>query len=295
MHEARTSRKHERRSRIARGRLLVSFCQTLSRVPSVYLVVLPTNVVQLLHSFKLVSLGLDGVPLTCLGMPGWHARLSVMTLLPAVLAALCPCVAALAYVIRGLAQLTTGRGDQSMIRQQSIRERSSREQSNGSGWGRSNAERSTAAGEVVGRHPGFVRQVLLWSVRPILYITFLAFPMTASVAFQSFSCEGFDGGAYYLRADYSVRCSDVRSGYTSPPHEAIKALAWLAIGIYPCGVPALYTLLLLSQRSALLDDRPTVLTSALSFLHKDYRKAWYLWEVVEVHAPTHMRMPAARQ
>ena len=117
----------------------------------------------------------------------------------------------------------------------------------------------------------------------------------ASVAFQSFSCEGFDGGAYYLRADYSVRCSDVLSGYTSPPHEAIKALAWLAIGIYPCGVPALYTLLLLSQRSALLDDRPTVLTSALSFLHKDYRKACYLWEVVEVHIPTRTRMPIARK
>ncbi len=134
---------------------------------------------------------------------------------------------------------------------------------------------------------------MLWSVRPILYITFLAFPMTASVAFQSFSCELFDGGAHYLRADYSVRCSDAE--HTSPPHEAIKALAWLAIGIYPCGVPALYTLLLLSQRSALLDDRPTVLTNALSFLHKDYRKACYLWEVVEVHTPTHMRMPAARK
>ncbi len=69
MHEARTSSKHERRSRIARGRLLVSFYQTLSRVPSVYLVVLPTNVVQLLRSFKLVSLGHDSVPLECLGMP----------------------------------------------------------------------------------------------------------------------------------------------------------------------------------------------------------------------------------
>ena len=44
-------------------KLLVSFYQTLSRVPSVYLVVLPTNVVELLRSFKLVSLGLDGVPL----------------------------------------------------------------------------------------------------------------------------------------------------------------------------------------------------------------------------------------
>ena len=245
----------------------MSLYQTLSRVPSVYLVVLPTNVVQLLHSFKLVSLGLDGVPLECLlGVSGLYAELSVMTLLPAVLAALCPCVAAVAYAVRGLAQRTTGREKQSITREPSSREQG---------------------------HPGFVRQVLLWSVRPILYITFLAFPMTASVAFQSFSCESFDGGARYLREDYSVRCS--HGAFTSKPHEDIKALAWLAISIYPVGVPVLYTLLLLSQRQALLDDRPTVLTNALSFLHKDYRKACYLWEVVEVHAPAHKRMPATRK
>ena len=185
-----------------------------------------------------------------------------MTMLPAVLVALCPCCAAVVFALRKLVH--------------------------------SRVASSLIADRAADGIPSLVKEALLWSVKPMLYITFVAFPITASLAFQSFACESFDSGTQqYLRADYSVRCS--RAGYTSQKHEDIMALAWLAIWIYPVGVPALYTLLLLSQRRALIDDRPTVLTKALSFLHKDYRKACYLWEVVEVHAPTHKRMPAARK
>ena len=43
-----------------------------------YLVVLPANVVELLRSFQLVSLGLDGVALDCLGMPALPHSTSIV-------------------------------------------------------------------------------------------------------------------------------------------------------------------------------------------------------------------------
>ena len=43
--------------------------------------------------------------------------------------------------------------------------------------------------------------------------------------------------------------------------------------LYPIGIPALYLLLLFCARGAILRDRPTRLSSALSFLHRDFEAA----------------------
>ena len=48
------------------------------------------------------------------------------------------------------------------------------------------------------------------------------------------------------------------------------SLAYLAIFLYPIGIPLLYLLLLVSAREAISQDRPTRLSSALSFLHRDF-------------------------
>ena len=42
--------------------------------------------------------------------------------------------------------------------------------------------------------------------------------MVSSAAFRAFSCEAFDDGRSFLRADYSVECY-------SPTHERAKLLA----------------------------------------------------------------------
>ena len=47
------------------------------------------------------------------------------------------------------------------------------------------------------------------------------------------------------------------------------------------GIPLLYLLLLRSARGAITMDRPTHLSSALSFLHRDFEARMYGWEIAE--------------
>ena len=67
----------------------------------------------------------------------------------------------------------------------------------------------------------------------------------------------------------------------SPEHEDAERLAYIAIVLYPVGIPLLYLLLLISARGAIKEDRPTALSSALSFLHRDFEARMYGWEIAE--------------
>ena len=98
--------------------------------------------------------------------------------------------------------------------------------------------------------------------------------MVSSAAFQAFSCDDFDTGRSYLRADYAVECG-------TAVHARAKLLAWLGIGLYPCGISLLYVALMLRARRALVDEKPTALAKALAFLVRDYEPGYFWWELVE--------------
>ena len=100
---------------------------------------------------------------------------------------------------------------------------------------------------------------LMAALPSLLSLTFLVFPMVSSAAFRAFSCESFDGGQSFLRADYSLECDTTE-------HTFAKGLALLGILTYPVGISLLYILLMLRARRALRDERPTKLSQALSFL-----------------------------
>ena len=70
------------------------------------------------------------------------------------------------------------------------------------------------------------------------------------MAFQAFSCEPFDDGKSYLRADYSVQCYGA-------DHARSKRLAWVGIVCYPIGVLVLYAVLL-RQLDERLEPQRTV-------------------------------------
>ena len=97
----------------------------------------------------------------------------------------------------------------------------------------------------------------------LLYIFFFAFPLVSSRAFQAFDCEEFDDGTRFLMADYSLNCDDAE-------YSRVSFLAWVAIALYPVGVPLLYLTLLLCARKAILTEQPTALSRSLTFLHQDY-------------------------
>ena len=108
---------------------------------------------------------------------------------------------------------------------------------------------------------------LLAALPWLLSLSFIVFPMVSSSSFRAFACEDFDTGRAYLVADYSVECST--AGHTSNLHERAKSLAFLGIGLYPCGISLLYVVLLLRARRALVDEKPTALSKALGFLVRD--------------------------
>ena len=109
----------------------------------------------------------------------------------------------------------------------------------------------------------------------LLYVLFFAFPLVLSRAFQALECEEFDDGSRFLRADYSLDCDDAE-------YRRVVDLAWVAIALYPLGVPLLYLTLLLCARKAIRTEQPTALSRSLTFLHQDYELSMYWWEMIEI-------------
>ena len=121
----------------------------------------------------------------------------------------------------------------------------------------------------------------------LLYLSFYAFPMISSRAFQAFDCEEFDDGTRFLRIDFSLDCNDAE-------HGRVVSLAWVAIGLYPVCVPLLYLALLLSARKAILTEQPTDFSRSLTFLHQDYEPSMYWWEMVEISKKARCPLRVAR-
>ena len=78
-----------------------------------------------------------------------------------------------------------------------------------------------------------------------------------------------------LRADYAVECG-------TDSHRRVRDIAWLGIFLYPVGISLFYAVLLLAARRALVEDKPTALSKALSFLVRDYDFK-FMW--CELHLP----------
>ena len=89
-------------------------------------------------------------------------------------------------------------------------------------------------------------------------------------------------------ADVSVPCTSAYAG-RSEAHERVKSLASVAIGLYPVGLILLNASLLFSARKAIVSRRPTPLSLATSFLHREYDPVYFWWELMEM-----LRTAAAR-
>ena len=117
---------------------------------------------------------------------------------------------------------------------------------------------------------------LLAALPWLLTLSFLVFPMVSSAAFRAFSCERFDTGREFLRADLSVECSTAT--HVSKPHEAAKDLAMVAIIIYPVGISVVYFFAFAYARPAIRENRSTRLSQAIGFLSQDFEPEYLWWE-----------------
>ena len=110
----------------------------------------------------------------------------------------------------------------------------------------------------------------------VLRLLFLVYPVVTKIAFDAFPCHEFAGGEQFLKADVAVECT---SAYYK---EDVLGLAWAAIYIYPVGLVVLNALLLGCARKAIMNKRPTTLSEATAFLHKEYEPHVFWWELVEM-------------
>ena len=122
------------------------------------------------------------------------------------------------------------------------------------------------------------------AVPKVLWIFFLVYPLVTVVAFEAFPCYEIDEREF-LKADVTVEC-----GTTA--HQRAKTLAWITILMYPVGLLLVNAVLLYCARRAILERRPSVLSSSIAFLWREYKPDVFWWEVgsrrtlVFSHLPT---------
>ena len=149
-------------------KILIGFYQITTKLERVYDLFLPTEIRSLFASLTLaISLGIDGVPLACVGARGFLPRLVFWTVIPLVLAA--------TVTVIGTAVVFLGYRPKSL--------------------------------EVKTRTKRPITTATLRTVVPlVLRIFFIAFPIVTNVAFEAFSCYSFDDGTKWLISDVSIQC-----------------------------------------------------------------------------------------
>jgi hypothetical protein len=124
----------------------------------------------------------------------------------------------------------------------------------------------------------------------LLRLLFLLFPIITNAAFEAFSCYEFADSTAFLVADVSIQCSYPWYGQqTYDEHLRVTALALVAVAIYPVGLILLNGVLLFKARKAIRSGKPSVLSQATAFLHREYETSTFWWEVVEVRCAARMR------
>ena len=129
---------------------------------------------------------------------------------------------------------------------------------------------------------GTCRSLFEAALPSFLRIMFLAYPIVTNAAFDAFPCYKICATAeaqcaeaderHYLKADVSIAC------YTAK-HDEVVAYAYLAVILYPIGLLVLNAALLFAARRAIQARKPTPLSRAIGFLHKEYEPAMFWWEL----------------
>jgi len=232
-------------------KIVIGFYQIATRVETVYGITLPEAVRKMMMLLRIaISFGIDGIPLACVGADGYHARLVFWTVVPLVVVFVVTCIGA-AYALR-----------RTLPCFRAASQSESKEPAKPKGKGQM----------------GELGELILNATLPaILRITFLAYPIVTNVAFEAFPCFDFEEGESFLIADVEIVC------YTHE-HRRVRALAVLAIFLYPIGLFVLNSLLLLASRKAIIDQGSSILSRATSFLHREYKAtpSTFFWELMEM-------------
>ena len=133
-----------------------------------------------------------------------------------------------------------------------------------------------------------MKQGVLNALPLVLFASFTLVPGVTIGIFHAWDCLEYQLDSTttygYLREDLRVRCTT--TGYTSAEHDRLKAIGFVLIAIWPIGLPAIFTLLLLLARNAILQQRQTALFRATSFLHSEVSGPGPRCLTFLIHTPT---------
>ena len=291
------TRMHSQLSLRAKVKQLLGLYQIATQISAVYEVSMPEAMARLLSVLELFNFNLPrlGLPLQCLGLRTYQQQLAVTMLMPLITAA----VLVLGFLVYTLVGRSANQKLLDLASELKAALPENREVQHAVAAAVVERRRSSASGNAGGilnhdtavRLQNLAKQLLkpslhrsvrrlllagLLSALPwLLTLMFLVFPMVSSAAFRAFSCEKFDDGRSFLRADYSVECG-------SDEHYRAKGLAWFGILLYPGGTSVLYAVLLQRVRSAIVHKRPTTLSRALDYMVRDYEPEFFWWELFEM-------------
>jgi len=245
-------------------KIVVTFYQLATKVPTVYEVSLPTDVKAVLDALSSVfSFGMQGIattPLECLGLAGYTPRLIAYIIVPIVLVVLVVVVVAMSSCFgKGRRSTTASHTDASKTA----------DKDHGAAFHLHDAIYKAE------RTPSLFEKTL----PAVLTLLFIMYPMVTKVAFDGFPCYSFtDKTVGFLRSDVSLECglSDAQ------PDTRPMGLVWLAVILYPVGITAFCGLLLLRASTDIIAGHETPLTRAIGFLHREYQVTAFWWELMEM-------------
>ena len=124
------------------------------------------------------------------------------------------------------------------------------------------------------------RTIVYVSLPLITRLLFFLYPILTNVAFLSFTCYEFDGANFSrLVADVEIDCYQREDG---SEYNAVVRAGWVAIGLHQFGIILAFLALLLFARRAIISDKPTKLSDAIAFLHREFKVEFFFWELVEM-------------
>ena len=231
-------------------KILVGFYMIATKIETVYEIYLPADVRKVLASLRIViSFGIEGVPLACIGAEGYIQQLLFWVcapLLPLGLVAL----ALLAIMVRNIVS-------HRCLMNAATNEPSIRDPKDDSN--------DVTARRILQKLQRVSLSMVYKRTTPLLLrLYFVIYPIVTNVACEAFSCFRFLDGSAFLIADVSIQCD-------TKEHANAKALAVVAIIIYPVGLFLVNATFLYSARRAILSKRPTSLSRVCAFLHREYQ------------------------
>jgi len=115
-----------------------------------------------------------------------------------------------------------------------------------------------------------------------LFLTFCFTPSVSSTIFRAWHCVSFPFNDFgeersFLAQDMSVSCDE------SEEYSRVLLVAWILVTIWPVGMVLTYAALLFPLRNDFHEEELQLpIVHATAFLHRDYKPAYFWWEVVSL-------------